>query len=397
MRSIIVSVSNLQKKIVVLTIVLLAIYLSWATTTDSFNILLIGFMAMMPLVWMVIAKIKKQDLALVLLSILLVLNPLLIAPETYRASTIFYSFMFFGLFITYRVILSKDHLNIIDYKNILKFIIYSYFFILVFQQISVLLGLPIINESAYSPQAPFKLNSLASEPAIAGRVLSVIMYSFLLMVDHIELQQIKSKDNIHEVKIVWIMFIWCMLTMGSGTAVIFFMIVLFASIKKSIMPIFLLAASIFFPILILFGVFDRPFAFLQVIISGDIQQIIAVDTSAASRVVPHFIVASNLEIFSINGVFGNGVDYTGNFIHDVMPMLEEGTTGGGMFQIWLEYGLLAFLIFLFYTFLVCNSRHQKLGVFFWFMLIFMYGINSSLVWLTMVLLSTNKYFFKKKV
>lgn len=392
-----ISMASIQKKVFVLTIMFLAIYLSWATTSDNYNVLLIAFMSLMPLIWLLIAKLKKQDLVLLVLSLLLALNPLVMAAESYRISTILYSMMFFGLFVTYRVILNTGRIDLFDYKNVLKLVIYCYFITLVIQQFSVLLGLPIFNESAYYLKSPWKLNSLASEPAVAGKVLSVLMFSFVLMNKYDNRYPLESKSFKSENRFVWVAFTWCMLSMGSGTAVLFFLPVLLVAISSQRASVVGGLVALIFPLLLFSGLLDRPILFLQSLASGDIESMLAVDASAALRILPQFIIATNVEFFSLSGLFGQGVDYSGKILHELLPMLEEGTAGGGMFQIWLEYGFIAFVIFSAYSFSVCVSRAHKLSAFFWFMLVFMYGINNSIVWLTIVLLSTNKYFIQRHI
>ena len=72
--------------------------------------------------------------------------------------------------------------------------------------------------------------------------------------------------------------------------------------------------------------------------------------------------------------------------------LPEGFTGGGMFQVWLDYGLLSFLLFVYFTFSATYLKDSIVSVFFWFLLVFMYGVNSQIVWVTIVLLFTLNYF-----
>ena len=76
-------------------------------------------------------------------------------------------------------------------------------------------------------------------------------------------------------------------------------------------------------------------------------------------------------------------------------MIPEDTTGGGMFQVWFEYGLISFALFSIYSFRNCIQQGEILSIFFWIVLVFMYGINNSVVWLAIILLATNKYFFRQ--
>lgn len=70
--------------------------------------------------------------------------------------------------------------------KLLKYILIAYAIVLFIQQICVLLGIPIINLSNYDIRQPWKLNSLMSEPEHSGRMVALLMYSYL---------SIKSANN----------------------------------------------------------------------------------------------------------------------------------------------------------------------------------------------------------
>ena len=76
--------------------------------------------------------------------------------------------------------------------------------------------------------------------------------------------------------------------------------------------------------------------------------------------------------------------------------MPDKWTGGGMLLIWIEYGFLSFLLFSFVSFKLIFEKGNLLTIVFWFFLIFLYGVNSQIVWITIILLFTTKYFKKKR-
>jgi hypothetical protein len=97
---------------------------------------------------------------------------------------------------------------------------------------------------------------------------------------------------------------------------------------------------------------------------------------------------------SLNGWFGHGVDFTSGFLSEMIPGLPEGASGGGMFQIWIEYGFISFALFVVFSFSTTYRKRDYLSILFWVLLVFLYGINNQIVWLCIVLLFTNKHFLK---
>lgn len=96
----------------------------------------------------------------------------------------------------------------------------------------------------------------------------------------------------------------------------------------------------------------------------------------------------------INKIVDHVSTILSNLIH--IPGMPDKWTGGGMLLIWIEYGFLSFLLFSFVSFKLIFEKGNLLTIVFWFFLIFLYGVNSQIVWITIILLFTTKYFKKKR-
>jgi hypothetical protein len=260
----------------------------------------------------------------------------------------------------------------------------------------VLTGLPVFNLSNYDLMEPWKLNSLAAEPSHSARIVALLMYCYITITEVIQNRKYNFKINLKNDKWLWIAFIWTMVTMGSGTAFLFIGIVLLKFIRfKNLVPLFIIGSGIlFFVNNFEITAFERTYDTILATLTLDEDVILQADHSAAMRIVPGIVVAKMVTFNSLNGWFGHGVDFTSGFLSEMIPGLPEGASGGGMFQIWIEYGFISFALFVVFSFSTTYRKRDYLSILFWVLLVFLYGINNQIVWLCIVLLFTNKHFLK---
>jgi hypothetical protein len=380
-----------------LILISLAISPAFSLGDDNRNLLLIGVMFLSPILVLRYFKFDKKDMPLLVFLASIVVFPSLVHPETVRWSTVLYSIMFGLNFIAFKLLLQQEYFSIIRYINILRYLIYAYFIVLLIQQFCVLTGLPIFNLSNYDLNEPWKLNSLSAEPSHSARIMALLMYCYITIKELVTNIKYNFKFDLKKDKWIWIAFIWTMVTMGSATAILFIIIILLKFLRfKKIIP-FIITAIIFISILDSSGIksFQRTKNVIFATLTFNEETILMTDHSAAMRLVPGMVVAKKIGFNSLNDWFGNGVDFTASFISDEIPGLPEGTSGGGMFQIWLEYGFISFALFVVFSFSITCRKRDYLSFIFWFLLVFAYGVNNQIVWLCIVLLYTNKYFYKK--
>lgn len=391
---------NLQKtayRFLVLIIIILAVSPAFALGEGNRNLLLIGVMGLSPVLIIAFNKFHKSDIWILSFLISIIAIPLLHQPQSMRWSTVLYSCMFGLTFMAYTRLLSKSKLSPFNYLNILKLLIIAYAITLLIQQICVLLGIPIFNISNYLESEPWKLNSLSAEPSHSARIMALMMYSFITIKELLLSRTYNLKKDLHNDKWVWIAFVWSMLTMGSGTAFLFLPLVLLKFLKrKNIIPLILLSFGVF-GVLVVLGVdvFERTYKVFLATLTLDNNAILKADHSAAMRIVPFLVIMPMLSITTMNGWFGHGIDNVSTFLSDYIYGLPKGTSGGGLFQLWMDYGLIVFLIYVLTTLNIIYIKKDLFSLFFWFLLVFMYSVNSQIVWLCIILLFTNNYFYKK--
>lgn len=371
-----------NKIIVTVLIILLAISPSFALGAGNRNLLLIGVMSVTPLfILRYPIIIPKIDIPLICLCAMLILFPLALHPETMRWSTILYSCMFCLFFMFFVRVFLYSNFTTNDFLKTLKGLIYAYCIVLIIQQICVLTGLPIFNISNYNPMYPWKLNSLMSEPSHSARIIPLLMYIFVALKTS-QNTNYTFTQSIKEDKLVWIAFMWPILTMGSATAFIFmwFVFLKFTQIKK-IIPSLLIIGTILIGLSFLSD--NKSIKRVQKIVVAtltfDEEAIIKADHSASFRIVPTIQGAKEVGFSDFDDWFGHGVDADQKLIKP-LPSVTKGSAGA--FYLWINWGIIVAALFWWFTFKIIFDKNNIItSIFIWFLIPFITGvINSQYVW-----------------
>ena len=368
--------------------------LAFALGEDRRNYILIVAMGLSPLILVLTPSITRNDVKIYFIILLSIFCPLLNHPETMRWSTVLYGCMFYLYFIALCHLLAFSNTSQSDIMKVLKCLLFAYAIVLVIQQLCVLLGLPIFNVSNYNIKEPWKLNSLMSEPEHSGRMVSLLMYSYLTV------KSIKSgKESFAESwkseKLLWCAFLWCVLTSLSAGAYLFLFIVLtkfmtyknFLQIAFILLVVFLIANSLIESVAL-----ERFIKFSSAVFTFDFAKIYQTDQSAALRIVPSILCMQQIDLSTVDGWFGHGIDYVSTFMSNYLSGVERGYTGGGLFLNAVEYGFLVFIILLFVTFRLCYDKNNKIPtILFWTFSVLFVDVNSQLTWATITMLYIAKY------
>lgn len=366
---------------------------AFAIGAGARNLLLITLMGISPIIFIIYPVFGKIDIIVLLLISTTISFPLLNHPETMRYSTVLYTCMFFLYFmVIYRLLYFSDS-SAKSYGILLRILILAYFCVLLIQQFCVLTGLPIFNVSNYNIAEPWKLNSLMSEPEHSGRMMGLLMFSYLTIQDCIYSKKLTFIESWNSDKFVWIAFLWSMLTMVSAGAYLFlFLVILKFLNKRQLIPLACIVT-----ILIIIAVsleikpFMRTYKLILSLFTFDIKEIYRTDQSGALRFVPSLICLEKIDLSTFDGWFGHGVDYVKGFIYRFLPGVAKGYVGGGSFQYALEYGFINFIIYCCLSFYACfNKEHKIVTIFFWLFSVLLSGINLQITWATIILLFCNK-------
>ena len=386
------SLANIPLYVVIIA---LAISPAFALGEGNRNLLLIGVMSFAPLVVLLYPQLYPKDITLIGFMLGIVAFPLVSHPETMRWTTVMYSMMFCLAFMAYNRLLQNGEFTIVHYIEILKVLIYAYAITLLIQQFCVLTGLPIFNLGNYNPGEPWKLNSLSAEPSHTARMMALLMYCYITVKEFIGNQRYSFAKDFKEDRRIWLAFLWTMTTMGSSTAFIFIFIVLLKLLRlKTVLPVLGIIAGIFI-VVELMGItaMDRMYKTSLATLTLDEKAIMKADGSAAARIVPVITLIKTVSITDMDGWFGHGIDQLTNMKVIDFSSIGYGKKGvsGSMFTVWYDYGFIVFALFVVFSMGACFRRGDALSIFFWFMLVFLYGINNQMVWLCIILLYTNNY------
>jgi hypothetical protein len=359
-------------------------------------------MGLSPLVIISFRSIFKLDTLLLIYIFFLLFSSLVIYPETTRWSTVLYSCVFFINFMAFIRVYKYSNITLLDFQKFLKYLILTYAFVLVFQQVSTLVGLPVFNLGnnlgTIDSVSKWKLNSLALEPSWTGRIFGLFMFCFICVRERVTGRRYDFYA-FKEDKLVWICFFWSMFTMVSATAIlfVFFVISKFVHLRNLIF-------SIMFFILLFLGYKlsnvenDTIKRIEDVMISTlkfDEKAVIEADHSASFRIVPFIVLLKGTEPDMLELFFGHGTDYV---LYNVdFELSNSDVTGGGTLALLTEYGLICFVLYLLLTIKLCCDLKEPTSIIFWFFLVVLYGTNVQIPWLAMMLLYINKTLPQKKL
>lgn len=372
----------------------LAVSPAFALGDGNRNLLLIGLMSISPLIILKYFEFNKNDLLLGLFIVSIVVFPILSHPETMRWSTVMYSVMFCLNFMAFSRLLYYSNFTIKQYIALIKWLIYAYAIVLLIQQFCVLTGLPILNLGNYNPREPWKLNSLSAEPSHSARIMGLLMYCYIVIKEVVEKRGYQFQLDFKDDKWIWLSFLWTMLTMGSSTAFVFIFIVLLKFLRlKSLLPLLGIVAGILIVVEIMgITAMDRTYKTAMATLTLNEKEIMKTDGSAASRIVPVIALMKEVSLSDMNGWFGHGIDQLSDMKIIDFSSIGYGKKGvsGSMLAVWFDYGFISFFLFVWFTLRNCFDKKNILGILFWFMLVFLYGVNNQMVWLCVALLYTNK-------
>ena len=381
---------------------LVVLILSLGTSPDIFldqrddrNLFLIMVMVFATAIYFLTFKIRRSEFIWWGFILSTFFSAFFINSESARLSTLIYTCFFVFTFLTFRRGLERKWLSLTSYIEVVRALMLLFFGVFLIQQSCVLLGLPVFLAGNYNPDTPWKLSSIAAEPSHASLVLAVAFYSYLSCMEICRDDKKTRNNKLIAGVTLWLLFIWWTITSGSATATIGAILVSSKFLRlKSILFIagLLVVAS---TIIVNFEIaaFDRIKLFLAAVLSMDAAQIIAADHSGSYRIVPALLIAAKVSVLSVEGLFGHGIDYVASFLYLEMPGTPEGFSTGGIMTLWLEFGFLSFMLFVFAVLRAAYVRGNFLQLVFLFVALFFgNGINTQVVWIYICLLHANQWF-----
>ena len=310
-----------------------------------------------------------------------------------RFSTLGFLGMYIISYILFYNLVHDGTFTLDFYINLIKYLIIAFGFFLIAQQVCMVIGLknfPPFNLANQHFLSLTKLPSLTIEPSHTARILTAAMLGYL------RCWEIKAEGKLtimnlfaKEHKLVALMFLWIMLTQGSGTGFIGLGILCLYFITRQtaiyIIPILITLFSLgtFFEIEQL----QRPVNLIETTVSskGDIRKIQDTDGSGATRIIPIVNTITKTDLTKSETWFGEGT----TSLKERKNWFRNVDTKIGVIE---QYGLIAFLISMILVYSCMIKRILSLET-----LIFVGLLGCSLsniyyTWGCMMLFSVVRYF-----
>jgi len=384
--------SQEKKYIAIVFLVLMCVQL---IPIEGYGVSNVKFAAMIaaPFIWLNSFKTFSKAFVWGGIYLLVIVFSVIYNSDSFRLSTVGYKIAFIVMFIMYYdLIYYKRALTLLDFIKILRTLILAYFICLVVQQLAIMLGvrsLPIINLMYYLDR-DIGSNSLALEPSHAARILTVLMLILLRM------HEVKwGSSNLifsrlyKENKWIILGFLWSMLTMGSGTALVGLAILSLYFLKQQYIIVVSFVFLVFYLSIpfINYEPFNRAKITFEASLMLDQKEVKEADYSAAGRIVPLLNTFTKLDITNEDTWFGKGID-----TNNSADYLSEGQTIGGI----TDYGLIPFIISLIFVFVCCIRKPLSLETLIFILMLGLTVGNIAYTWGVLMLFTTSKYFTTNK-
>lgn len=282
-------------------------------------------------------------------------------PETFRWSTYIYSILLVLTYVCfYNLVYIEKVFTIDHFIRICKWFMMAYFVVCIIQQVLTIAGIgyfPLLNMMKVLDRG-IGCQSLSAEPSHFARFMLVFYYAYVKCNEYkrgegpFTLRELFSEEH----KWVTIMFLWMMLTMGSGTA--FICLILFALyfVRKDnwyyITPILIVC----YLLIQNSGIesLDRATRTIEATATFDKETVQETDGSASARIAP-VINSLNADFSKKETWLGYGIDYGKN-------RNSFARQAGTLFD---DYGFLFYIFTLIFTF-TCGYRFFSLATIFMF-------------------------------
>lgn len=343
----------------------------------------VAFMSIMPLV--MLAKFPQPNKALFwgFLYIIVTIALAQINNGISRMSTFIYSALFvFTFSVYYGLVWIKKCFSLEYFFNFIKWIILGYTICLLLQQAFVLAGIrnfAPLNLAGATYYAFNRLNVLNIEPSHAARLMTVFFYAFLKCAEYTNGAPMSLHELYAKHKWVLISFVYFMVMIGSGTAMVGMAIVALYFVKKQYAFYIIVGAVVFYMLspYIDYEPYNRAVAILNATLTGDTEKVIEADYSASARVNIILDTFTKTDLTDMQTWLGHGMDAHSEYSINMAIY---------------EYGMISYVVKLLFFFSCCFTSVFSLET---LMFIVLFGMNIGNVaygWAALMVFTTLKYF-----
>lgn len=357
----------------------------------SISVVKLAVSALSPIVLFYFTLKISKTMFLFLVYYIYVILVAMFYPLTFRWSTMLYLGTYIVTFITfYNLIVFENVFTKSYFIRFLRGLIFAYFITLILQQFFIIIGItkfPLINLVQVFNRG-IGANSLSYEPSTAAMIMSFAYLSLLRMYE----LEYKRKVTLSEMFVIakWptLQFLWIMLSMVSGTAIIGLLLISSYFIQpkpRNIIFVIILVLILF--LIITFSEYTpivRMRETLLAFFSLDLQQSIKADASSAYRTQAWINTINNLDLTTIEAWFGHGIDYG-----DINKAYFNQNYMIGRIS---EFGLVSYLILLLAIYNSMINKLFSLETIFWCVLLLATLNNEAFRWGALMLFTIVRHF-----
>ena len=357
----------------------------------AFSGVKIGFMGICPLIFFAKKPIVTKAFMLGALYWIVCYTLSLVKGEI-RFSTLGFLGMHLIMYITYFSFIVKGTFTLDYFTKILKYLILAYGIVLIGQQLCVLVGLrnmPLLNLQNQFFLSITKLPALTLEPSHSARILTFAMLGYLRCLEMAKGHTIIIKDLFDkEHRVVTILFLWCMLLMGSGTAFVGLaaLSLYFITRKTAIYIIPMIIGLFFIGHTLEIRQMNRAVALAQAASTGSTEEMFEAEGSGASRFAPVLNAITKTDVTQLETWIGKK-----SMEKDKYWWKRTDT------KIYDQYGLLAYLILLTFVFSCAIHRFFSLESLLFLALLGANLINIYYAWGCLMIMTGVRYFQNNNV
>lgn len=307
-----------------------------------------------------------------------------------RIETMGYLAMFIVSFMTFYNLVAKGAFSIDFFLRLIQAILFAYIGVLLLQQIASigkLAPLPFIN-LWYEPIPAMKCPSLALEPSHSARIMTAAFYAFLKVSELKNKSPLSIRQLFGNHMLLTCGFIYAMLSMCSGTAVIgLALLSLYFLRKKYVLFLIPAAAALcfFLPQLEEMEQVERVQRTFDAAATFDAEEVAKADLSASFRVIP-LINLFKMDFSDKATWLGHGTaeSFDAYYLESYLNRVPSNV---------YEYGLITYVMAQIFIFVCCIPGFFSIATLIYFIMCTLIGFpNMAVFWSVYMIFACVKHF-----
>ena len=296
----------------------------------------VAAMCATPIIWFFMVPNFSKALAWGIIYLTWLFMVMYLRFDAPRLETLGYSAMFFCTYMVFYGLVYAGAFTKEYFQKLMRFLLWAYIIVLIAQQAASVLEIivPEINLAYDVGEFRLKVPSLSLEPSHSARIMAFMFYAFLKVTELINGVPVTLKDLFIRYRKLTLFFLYAMISMYSGTAILMLVLLSFYFFQRKhmfyIIPFFI-AIWVYISD-VDYNPVQRTFNTAESVLTLDTEEVIKTDDSAAARITP-IMNAFKMDFSDMKTWLGHGTDTFASYEH-----LSEQQT------IWTDRGVICYLL-----------------------------------------------------